>query len=134
MASDPHLPIQKAIYDALTGDATLMNLISGVYDFVPQGTAFPYVTIGEDTLSDWGSHTFDGADSTVTLHSWAQGASRKAVKEVMAEIYRILHKGTISVTGFSVVLIRFEFSEASLDPDGQTYHGIQRFRLLVGGN
>ena len=49
--------LQQAIYDALTGDATLMALITGVYaDIEPPNlpeanTDFPYVVIGQDSLS-----------------------------------------------------------------------------------
>jgi hypothetical protein len=134
MAISPDLPIQAAIFDALSGDAQLTSMATGVFDQVPEKTAFPYVTIGENTLSDWGSHTFDGANAIVTIHTWARGGGRKKCKEIMGEIYRILHNGSIAIDGFSLVVLRFEFGETIKDPDGQTYHGVQRFKLLVGGN
>ncbi len=45
MSVDSSWELQKAIYGALTGDSTLMAMITGVHDHVPQETAFPYVTV-----------------------------------------------------------------------------------------
>lgn len=132
MATDPSLAIQKGLLDTLKADATLMGMVTGVYDFVPQDTALPYVTIGDDTLSDRGSHTDDGTDNTLNIHTWARGAGRKHCKQIMAEITRILHGFDLPVTGFKSLSFRREFQDSTLDPDGQTYHGIQRFRLLLG--
>lgn len=134
MKVDATLPMQQAVFTALTGNAELMAMLTGLFDNVPQKHPFPYVTMGDQTVTDWDSHTFDGANSTLTIHTWARGASRKPCLEIMSKIYSILHNGPLTVPGFSVVVCRFEFGESSLDPDGQTYHGVQRFRLIVGGN
>lgn len=134
MASDPGFELQKSIYGALTGDTTLMALITGVYDFVPDGTSFPYVQIGEDAFEEDGSHTFDGMGVTVTIHSWSQAAGRKQVKEIMAEVYRILHDSTLNISGHTMIMSRFEFGETLKDPDGKTHHGVQRFRMVTRGN
>lgn len=132
MAVDPQLEIQKAIFKALNDDAELNNKITGVFDFVPQQQGFPYVTIGADSFSDFGSHTFDGLDGFVIIDSWTQGErGRKVVKEIQAEVYRILHDNNLIVTGFCVIKIRREFVETVLDPDGQTHHGIERYSLIL---
>ena len=133
MASDPQLPLQKAIYDLLSGDVTLDGLVSGVFDNVPEGTAYPYVSIGDDVLSDWGSHTFDGASCDVSVHSWARELGRKSVKDIMARVYTLLHNVDLSVSGFSTVACRMENEQTFLDPDGETYHGVQRFKIILGG-
>ena len=47
--------LQQAIFTALDG-ATINdadgNAITGVFDDVPENTAYPYVVIGEETTSD----------------------------------------------------------------------------------
>ena len=52
MANFSHLPLQKAVYEALTSDTGLMALITGIYDRPVQNTSFPYVTIGGQRLVD----------------------------------------------------------------------------------
>ena len=55
--SDHSLELQKSIFNALDGDSTLQNLVTDVYDFVPENTAFPYVKVGEETSLDNGTKT-----------------------------------------------------------------------------
>lgn len=131
MPTDAINPIQEALYTKLISITSLMNKVNGIYDFVPQGTEYPYVTIGENTQSDWGSKTFTGFDDTISIHTWSRGAGRKSCAEIMSDIYSAIHEGSLSVSGFKVTVLRQEFSEIILDPDGQTYHGIQRFRITL---
>lgn len=129
--SDAGWELQKAVFAALDGDATLGALISGVFDHVPPGTEFPYVTVGEVTVRDESTMAKDGQVHTVTVHSWSRGRGRKELKQVMGEVYRILHKGTLAVAGQDVAGMMFEFADTLLDPDGLTYHGVQRFRAVT---
>jgi len=38
--SDHSLGLQKTIFDALDGDSTLQSLVTDVFDFVPENTAW----------------------------------------------------------------------------------------------
>ena len=58
--SDHSLALQKTVFDALDGDSTLQSLVTDVFDFVPENTAFPYVKIGEETAVDNGTKTLQG--------------------------------------------------------------------------
>lgn len=123
--------IQTAIYSALSGDAALAALVSGVYDHADQDTAFPYVTIGEDTLRPWDDKGVDGFEATITLHSWSRHRGREEVKDIQAAIYAVLHNGALSVSGYDAVLILLDFEDSFLDQDGLTRHGVSRYRLLT---
>ena len=80
-----------------------MAMITGVHDHVPQDAAFPYVTMGESTARDWGAAGVTGVEATLTLHVWSRSRGRKQVKQVMAEIHRILHDADLPVTGHDLV-------------------------------
>lgn len=133
MAADPTLLVQKAIFEKLSADATLANLIEGIFDHVPQGTSEPYVTIGNSTQVPFDTHESAGMDETHTIHTWAKGSGSKNCREIMAEVYRILHDSSLTVVGFKTMFVLIEFADCALDPDGQTYHGVQRFRIILGG-
>ena len=127
------LVLQKAIYDTLTADAALMTLVTGVFDHVPGGTNLPYVVIGEATAADWSTKDMDGQRHTVSLHVWAQGRGQAETKTIMARIYGLLHRAELTLENETLVLFRFDFSEALLDADGMTHHGILRFRAFTHG-
>ena len=131
MSADSSWELQQAIYTALTGDPTLMALITGVHDHVPQGAAFPYVTVGADMARDWSVVGTSGAETTLLLHVWSRERGRKKVKQILAEVRRILDDADLAVTGHALVLLRFQQSRNFLDVDGATYHGVTQFRALT---
>lgn len=129
--SDHSLELQKSIFNALDGDSTLQSLVTDVYDFVPESTAFPYVKVGEETSIDNGTKTLQGNEHTLVIHTFSRYRGSKEVKEIMSRIYALLHESSLSVTGASLVNLRFEFSDVIKENDGFTSHGIQRFRAIV---
>tara|TARA_R100001480_G_scaffold61229_2_gene73724 strand:- start:174 stop:575 length:402 start_codon:yes stop_codon:yes gene_type:complete len=129
--SDHSLELQKSIFNALDGDSTLQSLVTDVYDFVPESTAFPYVKIGEETSIDNGTKTLQGNEHTLVIHTFSRYRGSKEVKEIMSRIYALLHESSLSVSGASLVNLRFEFSDVIKENDGFTSHGIQRFRAVV---
>tara|TARA_R110002012_G_scaffold272906_1_gene458661 strand:+ start:149 stop:550 length:402 start_codon:yes stop_codon:yes gene_type:complete len=129
--SDHSLELQKSIFNALDGDSTLQSLVTDVYDFVPESTAFPYVKVGEETSLDNGTKTLQGNEHTLVIHTFSRYRGSKEVKEIMSRIYALLHESSLSVTGASLVNLRFEFSDVIKENDGFTSHGLQRFRAVV---
>ena len=129
--SDHSLELQKSIFNALDGDSTLQNLVTDVYDFVPENTAFPYVKVGEETSIDNGTKTLQGNEHTLVIHTFSRYRGSKEVKEIMSRIYALLHESSLSVSGASLVNLRFEFSDVIKENDGVTSHGLQRFRAVV---
>jgi hypothetical protein len=128
---------QKAIFEALTASAALMSMVVDVYDCTPQAddsgsdAAFPYITIGDDSISEWDTDTELGAEITLTIHTWSRYHGRSEMKEIQAEIYSILHRACLSVECYNLVGIEFLSSDSFMDPDGKTWHGTQTFRLTV---
>ena len=129
--SDHSLELQKSIFNALDGDSTLQSLVTDVYDFVPENTAFPYVKVGEETSIDNGTKTLQGNEHTLVIHTFSRYRGSKEVKEIMSRIFALLHESSLSVSGASLVNLRFEFSDVIKENDGFTSHGIQRFRAVV---
>jgi len=129
--SDHSVNLQKAVFDKLDQDGTLQGLVTDVYDFVPESTAFPYVKVGEETSIDNGTKTLQGNEHTLVIHTFSRYRGSKEVKEIMSRIYALLHESSLSVSGASLVNLRFEFSDVIKENDGFTSHGLQRFRAVV---
>ena len=131
MANLSHFEIQKAIFQLLISDTTLMNLVDGVYDRVTEGAAYPYVTVGEAVSREWSTKTTNGQQILLTLHIFSRSGGRKQTAEIMDRIYALLHQGTLSLEGHTLVAMRFEFGDITLEQDQLTYHGAIRFRAFT---
>lgn len=133
--SDHSIQLQKTIFDVLNGDSNLTSTLgASVYDYVPDSTAFPYVKLGEETAIDNGTKSLQGNEHTLVIHSFSRYRGSKQIKEIMSRIYALLHESSLSVSGASLVNLRFEFSDVIKENDGLTSHGLQRFRAVVYDN
>tara|TARA_R100000231_G_scaffold139122_1_gene119312 strand:+ start:429 stop:830 length:402 start_codon:yes stop_codon:yes gene_type:complete len=126
--------LQSTIYSTLSGDSTLTSTLgASVFDDVPESTSFPYVVLGEENTQESGTKDVDGTDTTLTLHIWSEYKGSKETKEIMDRIHDLLHDSSLSVSGFNLINLRFEFSDIMRDPDGKTRHGVMRFRAVLLG-
>lgn len=125
--------LQKSIHAALVTNSALTALLSGtkIYDDVPQGTSFPYVTLGESSLRDWSTGSDEGDEHILTLHVWSRAKGRKQVHEIMDALHDSLDDADLSVSGHHLVNLRHELSEARRESDGETYYGIVRYRAVT---
>jgi len=128
--TDFAVTLQTTVYNALLADATLVSAVTGIYDFVPEGTAFPYVKVGDQTMVDDGTKNKKGNDFTLMIHTFSRYRGSKEIKEIMSLVYDVLHESSLSVSG-AFNNMRFEFSDIIKENDGLTTHGMQRFRVFV---
>jgi len=136
--SDRSPELFAAIYAALNGDAALTTLLGGSYVFngVPDGTRAPYIDIGDDTATDYSGTVIDAQEHTITLHTWTEqpvaGQSAKAVlMAVMARVRAVLHEASLPMSAGALCNLRQEFRQTMRDPDGISWHGVQRFRAVT---
>ena len=127
--------LQTTIYSTLSGDNTLTNTLgAGVFDEVLENATYPFVSLGEETAIDYSTKNEDGGEFTINIHVWSQYKGSKQTKEIMDRIHDLLHDSSLSVSGFNLVNLRFEFSDILRDPDGVTRHGVMRFRAIILGS
>lgn len=125
--------LQKAIYAALAADAAVTTLLGGarIYDDVPRGIEPPYVTFGQSTVRDWSTGTDPGHEHLFTLHVWTRVNGERLAHQVMSALRDRLHDAVLSLTGFKLVNLRHEFSDVIREPDGETIHGVVRYRAVT---
>jgi hypothetical protein len=126
-ALSPAVPLQAGIYTRLTGDATLMALIDGVFDGVPE-EADSYVTIDESIESPDNTHGGFGSVTLWTLRIWTKARGHLTGLQVEARIRELLDHQHVAldalVSGHTVVMCHFEQRLALVDPEppGDTRH------------
>lgn len=134
--SDVSLALQAAIIAALKNASAITAIVGArVYDNVPIGASFPYVTYGEDQVieddADAGECQIEGMEVFTSVHAWSRALGRVEVKRLGGAIREAIHNTALSVTGFRVHLIEHESTRYLRDPDGITSHGVVLFRALL---
>lgn len=125
--------LQVALY------AKLSTALPGkVFDHVPQDKAGLYVTIGDDTFTDWDTDDATGFECTATINTYNTNKAGavtdegyKNLKSLQQTVYDTLHLQPLVVTGYNTVGVVQEYAESRRDNDGISRHGVQRFRILL---
>ena len=133
MAEVASWSLQRGVYQALAGSVDLTTLLGGVrvYDDAPQAAPYPFITLGQSVVRDWSTGTEDGAEHDLTLHVWSRSGGKKQVHQIIEAIRAVLHDQPLTLADHHLVNLRHELSEARLDPDGDTFHGIVRYRAVT---
>lgn len=121
---------QTAIYERLSKDANLSAAISGVFDFVPEGQPYPYVTLGEDTATDTSTFSTVGQEVTATLHTWSQYKGFSEVKNLHSLVLKAMTSPLV-VNGWTCSFLMVDLESSIRDTDGITRHGIIRLRYVL---
>ena len=129
----PMAPVQAAVLQLLTADATLDALITGVYDYLPEETPFPYVMVGEATESPVNAHDRYGRHTVVTLHVWSQYRGYAQALRIGGRVTALLDHQPLTVAGLDHVVTRYEFSQTLTDPEapGNIRHVVLRYRVVT---
>lgn len=126
---DPLWSIQVAIYQALTSDTDLMADVTDVLDYVPRQTKFPYVSIGELTVSPRGAHDRFGARTTITLHGWSTYHGKRQVATIGDHLLRILDHQPLDIDGHHAVYVHHEQTVTQTERDNDIRHISCRFAV-----
>ncbi len=117
------MEMQHALYTKLHGDGVLMGMVSGVYDVVPQQVVLPYVVIGDGAQQVVPTDSAALTECRLTLHVWTDTGGRKSALTIMNRLYALLHLGTMTLSGYQLVLLRCEQAETLLTEQGTRVQG-----------
>lgn len=132
-ATAPMLPVQVALLAVLEGDDELMAQISGVFDYVPEDAAYPYVVIGEAVETPDNRHGGLGRQTVVTLHIWSKYRGHAQGLAIGARVMALLDHRPLTVPGLHHVATRYEMAMTLTDPEppGDIRHLVHRYRVLT---
>lgn len=126
-------PVQRALYTKLTGDTALMDLITGVFDWVDEDESYPYVVIGEAVETPDNAHDRHGSQTVVSLHVWSQYRGYAQALQIAARVLQVLDHTPLTIDGHHHVVTRYEFMQTLTDPEppGDIRHVPMRFRVVT---
>ncbi|MER7874830.1 DUF3168 domain-containing protein [Streptomyces solisilvae] len=124
-------PLQQAVYAALTADTTLMSLVSGVYDEVPESAIHPYVSFGSVTELVDDAHDQRGLTTNLVLHVWSKYLGFREATEILAALDTVLDRQPLTVTGFKDVSVAHQQHTGLRDPDPEIRHINVTYRVWM---
>jgi len=127
-------PVAAAVYTALNVSAMTNLATGGVWDDVPEGTAFPYVwvRVSERTNDYMGGHA--GFEVDVRVHVFSQFRGAAEAQSIISKARQLLRHTLPAVSGFTALLLEHEGTSELADEmiqEKRTKHLIARFRLEV---
>jgi hypothetical protein len=126
--------LQQAIYATLSSDDGVKALLGDpprVFDAPPRDAAFPYCVIGDDAASDWSTVTEQGSEHIVSAHVWSRASGHREAKLIADAVQDALDGAELSVTGQSLIDLRWLDTNVSRDADGETVRAALRFRAVM---
>jgi len=118
--------LQKAIYSAL--DAALSV---SVYDDVPEGAAYPYVTLSGEEVADASALNSERTRRVVYLTVWSAYAGQREVKNIIGDIRAALHNRRLALDVGRLAMLYVAGESVTPDPDGRSYMGRVTLQAMV---
>ena len=126
------VPILTALYQRLNG-----HVPAPVYSNVPEGTAPPYVAIGEGTFTTLDTDDSRGGEAVIEVQTWTSNKSRnggmagfKQASEISDAIRSRLHEQYLSAEGYSIAFAIHNDSASFDEPDGKTKRVVDTYRIV----
>ncbi|MCK1684246.1 DUF3168 domain-containing protein [Bradyrhizobium sp. 147] len=130
--SDPSLPLQNALIEALRADGVLPASVGKrVYDQVPGAPTYPLVTLGDGQVLPDKAECIDGVEIFLQVDVWSRKVGYFETKQIAAAVIAALDDQALTVDGFNVTVFELSSVQYMRDPDGQTRHAAITFRALL---
>lgn len=110
--------LQVAFYAQLTGDSTLMSMVTGVFDAgaIPTNQPFPYIALGDATERPQNAFGTRGYIASQTLHIWDNSHGFATCTRILANMNRLLDQQLLSLATQKHVYTLYDFSQTMNDP------------------
>lgn len=127
--SYPLLALQQAVYAALSGDATLQNMVNGIYDQPPADAVHPFIAIESVSAQDWPMQGVLGVRAEMQLAVYSRYHGKSESHSIAARIYALLHQAALTAAPYTVAQCRVRASDAALLSDQRTNRVALRVQL-----
>lgn len=134
--TDPGWAVQTALLDALDGSLPYgpgsPQATAAVYDRVPDGAAYPYVTLDTQTQTSEGEPLASRRDERFFyLGVWSTYAGQKEIQEIFQGIDAALHQKRLPLTTGRMVRCYVLRKWTQRDADGETFQGQVTLRIIT---
>ncbi len=126
--------VWKAMWGRMTAAGALTTAVGGrIYDNVPQGTAYPYLSSGDQSATEFDTKDMVGQDAQITINVWSRASGFKETETLLTLLYNMFHRKPLGTLpgGEKSFLLVCTLCNTVRDGDAYTRHGVIRFRVLT---
>lgn len=129
--TSPTLELQGAIVARLKAHAPLTAIVGQrVYDAVPSGMVFPYVSLGpSDEISD-DADCIDGFEITMQIDCWSRTVGYVEARRI-ADAVRAALKADLTIADNALVYFTHRITRTFRDADPLTSHAALTFEAFI---
>ncbi len=127
---DAVIETQKAVFNVLTGDAELLAMVKSIYNFVPVGAKYPYVTIGQGLAKGFSSLNSRGFEVDLDITAYSQATTQKEALEITERIFQLLNQQNLVIDNFNFICASFTNSKTMRLSNGDI-SGTVSFKILL---
>lgn len=132
MTSPSHLVILSAAVDRLRGDVAFMDLMQQkVFNHIPQETATPCCRVRWHQAGEWDTKDSDGVEGFLMVDIWTSTRGDKVSLQAADMAINLLHLRPLSLSDSQSLILRRDFMDAFVEPDGLTHHTAIRFHHIA---
>lgn len=130
--TSPSLELQGAIVARLKATGAVTSIAgSRIYDAVPAGATFPYVSFGpSDELQD-DADCITGFEVTMQLDCWSRAGGFVELRRLADAVRAAVHGYEFTLSANALVNFEHRVTRMFRDPDGITSHAAMTFTALV---
>lgn len=126
------LELQGAIVARLKAYAGVTSIAAGrVYDVVPSGAVFPYVSMGPTDEITEEADCIDGLDIAFQVDCWSRAVGFPEVRRLADAVRDALHDYELTLTDNALTYFKHRQTRVFRDPDGLTSHAVLSFEAYA---
>ena len=125
--------LQAAIFERLTGDATLTGFIGadGVTDRILPRPKLPLVVLRSIDSSDYGTASEGGEMHIVSIEVWSEAAGNREAQAIAARVCALLDDAPFALDGAHLVSILHRTTSQRRDSKSRFHRAELRFRAVT---
>ena len=116
--TDTSWALWVAVYDRLTADLSVP-----VYDSVPEGSTYPYVTMDSEDLQEMDALSKTRDDRYLSLVVWSNFNGSSEVRKIIDSIQDALHRAPLTLASGRVIAAYVTRRRVAKDSDGKSFMG-----------
>lgn len=123
--------LQKTIFFVLNTNQRILNIVTGIYSYVPQNTSFPYIKIREINSNKISVTGKEINKVILFIEIYSSNKSNEEVLSICSEIRGVLDKNIYEIEGYKMLDSNLEYENIKQGNNSDIWKGEMKFFIFV---